>query len=416
MSPLLKASAALSAALMLGRLLGFAREMLLAARLGTSAEAEVAIVALTLPDYLVGVLFSGGLSAALVPALRRARGDRRPALFRIAATMVVAAACVVGAAVALFPGAVFAVLAPALPAAVAAEWAWVVALAGLAVPVAALSGVTGSWLNVSGRFFAVGLGVAVHNAVLCLALLPGGAPGRVVTLLAFGLLAAALARAALVLAIGRPPLRPALKPPPGTEPELPRLFAAGVLTIGLVFVANLLFRTLAAASGPGELAAFSYALRLFELPVGLLLSPLVTVLLPRLADSAAQEPRLMRRTLAALLALAVSVLIAGQILGEPIARAIYDRGAMSEDGMRRVIEVARWMFWALPFAALGLYGAAVLNARRRTGAVMLNTAAGLVLGGTVAALGAVLPGFVLFHAVTGVLNFLRSEPATLWRR
>jgi len=415
-SSLLKASVALGAALMLGRLLGFAREVLLAARLGTSAEAEVAIVALTLPDYLVGVLFSGGLSAALVPALRGAGDESRAALFRIAATCVILACCAIGAAVALVPGAVFAILAPSMPPEIASDWGWTVSLAGLAVPVAALSGVTGSWLNVSGRFFAVGLGIAVHNAILCLSLLPHGQPARVVTLLAVGLLIAALCRAALLVAVGRPPLRPLFRPPPLADARLLRLFGAGVLTIGLVFVANLLFRTLAAAGGTGELSAFSYALRLFELPMGLVLAPLVTVLLPRLSDSAAQEPRLMRRALAVLLALAVTALLVGQLAGAPIARAIYDRGAMTAEGMQRIIQTARWMFWALPFAALGLYGAAVLNARRQTGTVMVNTALGLALGGTVGAFGAVLPGFVLFHATTGVLNFLRSDPATLRQR
>ena len=102
---------------MLGRLLGFAREVLLAARLGTSAEAEVAIVALTLPDYLVGVLFSGGLSAALVPALRGTAEESRADLFRFAATCVVLASCVVGAAIALAPGVVFAILGAACAAA-----------------------------------------------------------------------------------------------------------------------------------------------------------------------------------------------------------------------------------------------------------------------------------------------------------
>jgi putative peptidoglycan lipid II flippase len=62
--------ALLGATLLAGRLSGLLREIELAAAFGVSAEADAAVLLLTLPDLLVNLLLSGGLSAALVPRLQ----------------------------------------------------------------------------------------------------------------------------------------------------------------------------------------------------------------------------------------------------------------------------------------------------------------------------------------------------------
>ena len=74
---LLQASTLVSLALLLSRLSGLIREQVLGARLGLSAEMDAAVLILTLPDLLVGLLLSGGFAAALVPALTRAAPEAR---------------------------------------------------------------------------------------------------------------------------------------------------------------------------------------------------------------------------------------------------------------------------------------------------------------------------------------------------
>lgn len=53
--------------LLLGRFSGFIRESFLAASFGVSAEADIAVMMLSIPDLLVNILVGGGLAAALVP-------------------------------------------------------------------------------------------------------------------------------------------------------------------------------------------------------------------------------------------------------------------------------------------------------------------------------------------------------------
>ena len=64
----LKAGALSLALLLASRLLGLVRESAQAAAFGTSGVADVVVLMLTLPDWLVGVMASGGLAYALLPA------------------------------------------------------------------------------------------------------------------------------------------------------------------------------------------------------------------------------------------------------------------------------------------------------------------------------------------------------------
>lgn len=407
MSALIKTSVLFGAALALGRLIGFLREMLLAARLGVGPEADIAVVLVTLPDFLVALLLMGGFTAALIPALKRREGAARDLLFRYCAWVSVAVGIGVALVVASLPGLVFRVLAPGLEAEATAPWHASLALVTLSIPLAALTGAIGAYLNVKGRFAIVGIGTVVYNLTLCAVLLPDRDPSDVLSALALGIVAAGLVRLGLVGFAAAPPLRPLLRPPVGADRRLLGLFAAGVAATGVTVLSGIVFRTIAGLSGAGDLAAFAFALRLFELPFGLLLAPLANVLLPRLATDS-ENRRLIFKALASVLAVAVATLAVGLLAGEPIARVIYFRGEMTADGLAQIVANATGMFFALPFGAAALLGATVLNARQRSGVVLFNTATALVAGTAVALAGQVMAGFILFHAISAVLNLGRA--------
>jgi putative peptidoglycan lipid II flippase len=64
----LKAGALSLALLLASRLLGLVRESAQAAAFGASGVADVAVLMLTLPDWIAGLLASGALAYVLVPA------------------------------------------------------------------------------------------------------------------------------------------------------------------------------------------------------------------------------------------------------------------------------------------------------------------------------------------------------------
>ncbi|MEO0915338.1 MAG: lipid II flippase MurJ, partial [Pseudomonadota bacterium] len=175
--------------------------------------------------------------------------------------------------------------------------------------------------------------------------------------------------------------------------------------------------TLAGLAEPGALTAFAYALKLFLLPVMMLFAPLATVLLPRFTDTP-DDRLLMESAIAMMLVLSLATLAAGLSSGDAIARLIYFRGAMTEEGMMAVTAMARWMFIAIPFAALELIGAAALNARRQTGRVMLHAMIAFALSSGLALLrpDLVMPAFVLFYVCLAALHLAALKLDAMARR
>jgi len=110
----LSAGALLSAALLAGRLAGFGRELLLANGLGLSAQADMAVILLTVPDLLVNLLLSGGIGVALVPLLRSQSDAQAALLLRQAGLLVGGLFAVLGLAFALWPDLWLGLLAPGM--------------------------------------------------------------------------------------------------------------------------------------------------------------------------------------------------------------------------------------------------------------------------------------------------------------
>src|SRR5881398_2749310 len=86
--------------LLASRLLGLLRESAQAAAFGATGLGDVAVLMLTLPDWLVGVLASGGLAYVLLPAWATLNRGQIAATQRRASHGLVLAGCAVATALA----------------------------------------------------------------------------------------------------------------------------------------------------------------------------------------------------------------------------------------------------------------------------------------------------------------------------
>ncbi len=406
-----------SAALLIGRISGFIRETILAARFGVTADADIAILLLTLPDFLVGLLLSGGLSAALLPAMKKLPAAERVVFFQKSALFAFAIFAAFAAGLALWPDIPFRLLAPGLPAEAANTYAVHLAVSAVAIPFAAVSGVSVSYLNTQGKFFVAGLGTLVFNLVLCIYLLAFFNSSAALFGFAFAIVAAALARWGSQIAQMRHAFRAVVTEQPVRLRPVYRGFLNGLIAYSIIFGVPYLFRSVFGSAGEGNLAVFNFALKLFELPSVLLIAPLVTVMLPRLSSLAAEGGVEFRETLSAGLyaatSLAIIALAYGLVFGDAAAQVIFTRGEMQSEDVDRVAEIAKVMFVSLPFLAISQLTATALNAQAKTQLVLRNALIALVF--VVVALLA-LPAdisnalviwvLVGFHAALAVLNLM----------
>jgi putative peptidoglycan lipid II flippase len=340
---MLRSVATVGAWTMASRILGFARDMLIAAKLGATPMADAFFVALRLPNLFRQLFGEGAFNAAFVPAFAGTFALDGPAKARalansLAALMTICLSGLVVLGIVFMPQLLF-VLAPgfvgeALRFPLAVELARITFPYLLFICLAALvSGV----LNGMDRFGAAAAAPVLFNLVTMAALL--GLTPYVATpahALAWGVAASGVLQLAMLLVAARmagmvlnPLSRPRLTPEVTAvlRRMVPGLIGAGVtqlnLAIGIV-IASLL--------PAGAVSFLYYADRIAQLPLGVIGAAVGTALLPTLSrqlrtGKALAAHRSQNRAIELTLAFALPAAFAMAIVPGPIITALFQRGA-----------------------------------------------------------------------------------------
>ncbi|MFA6965570.1 murein biosynthesis integral membrane protein MurJ [Bosea sp. (in: a-proteobacteria)] len=368
-------------ATVLSRLLGFARDMLIARMLGAGPVADAFLVAFRLPNLLRRVLGEGGLNAPFVPVyldLRTEAGVEAARHFAGQAFAWLALALSVVTALGLL-------LAPWLVLAIAggfhdapATLAMATSYTRIALPFLAfttLASLLAAVLNSEGRFLVAALAPSLLNLVLIAALvvaLVTGMPSQQGAALIAAAVSLGGALHLLMVAIalwrGKTGLaRPRLQWSPGMTRLVklggPALLAAS--TSQLV----LLVATQIASAQPGAVSWLYYADRVFQLPLGFVAVAMGVVLLPAIAaqeshSDAAGRRQTIDRALLLGLALAVPAATALAWLADPIISVLFERGRFTEIDRIRTADAMRAFAFGLPFAVIAKVFAQVYFARQ----------------------------------------------------
>jgi len=392
------------------RILGFIRDVMIAAVLGAGPAAEALAVALRLPNLARRMVSEGAVNAGFVPlhaqivetgGAAAAAGFAGRALTTIGLVIIVLCALATlaaGALIALLAGG-FAPDDPARDIAVTAT-----RLALPAIAVMTLAALISAVLAAHGRFVAVSLSPLVVNLAM-IALLAAPLLGLALTpermalalaatmslgsLVQLALVATALARLPGVLRLRRP----------GFDADQRRLvrlaFPALIAAAGSQLI--LLAAMPAASTMPGALAFLHYAERVFLLPLGLIAALAGIVLLPRLAKQARTGTPSGFRTLARrarndALLLALPAATGLILLAEPITTALFARGAFDAADARATAGLLAGLACGLPFAVLTRINEQILFARQRMRAPALVALASFALALPACALGTNLAG------------------------
>ena len=384
--------------LLLGRLTGFGREWLLSARAGASGSSDLAIVLLTLPDLLVNLLLGGGLGATLVPVLQQLAPGQRQRLATQVALPIGVAFALLALVLGLGAPQLLALMAPGVAGAerTAGQGPLVVAL--VAVPLTALAGVTTALLNAGGRFGLGACGTALFN-LLVIAAMASQLP--LVWAVAWGVIAGALLRL-LVQTLGAGwRLRNTWRAPWLVDRSLLRRFGGNFGFVTALVLLPPIARAWASSADAGALSLFNYASKLVELPLGVLMGALSTVLLPHLAIN--PSPAAVGRALRLSSLAAVAISVPALVWASPLARIVYFRADFSAPQLQQLGQATAWAFaFLLPQTLVLLYGT-VFAALGRTRPLVLTAAVMLAALLTAAPLAVRLGGLSGVMAAYGLV-------------
>ncbi|MEJ6399047.1 murein biosynthesis integral membrane protein MurJ [Yoonia sp. 208BN28-4] len=411
---------------LLSRLLGFVRDIMIAAYLGTGPVAEAFLVAFSLPNLFRRFFAEGAFNMAFVPMFsKKLEGDEDALKFAqdafVGMTVILSAFTIIGI-----------IFMPLLVTAMASgfrgdeRFDLAVTYGRIAFPyilfislAALLSGV----LNATGRFVAAAAAPVLLNIIfvgaMVITTLIGVDPTadlrlRVGDALAYAVPLAGIAQMALVwMAASRAGYALKLKRPKLT-PELKRLaiIAAPAALAGGVVQINLLVGRQVASFFDGAVAWLNYADRLYQLPLGVVGIAIGVVLLPDLsrrlrAGDTDGGRNAFNRAAEISLALTIPAAVALIVIPVPLVSVLYERGAFGpSDTQATALAVAIYGL-GLPAFVLQKALQPLFFSREDTRrpflyalvAMVLNAALAIglspVIGFTAAAVGTTLTGWAM---------------------
>ena len=329
------------------RILGFTREMLMAAALGTGPVADAFNAAFQFPNTFRRLFAEGAFNAAFVPLFAKEieadglEGAKRfsSEVFGVLFTALLALTIAMQLSM---PFLVSTVVAPGFtdeP----AKFELTVGLATIMFPYLvcmSLAAMMSGMLNSLRRYFAAAIAPVFLNVILIGVLafgwnqgFTGAAIGRA---LAWGVLAAGIVQLAIVWgAVRHAGVRIRLRLPRLT-PNVKRLLllAFPAAVTGGITQINQLVGTAIASGQDGAVSSLAYADRIYQLPLGVVGIAVGIVLLPELARAlkagdAGEAAHLQNRSVEFSLFFTLPAAAALLVMSEPIVRLLYERGAFA---------------------------------------------------------------------------------------
>ncbi|MEM7427806.1 MAG: murein biosynthesis integral membrane protein MurJ [Pseudomonadota bacterium] len=342
---LLRSATTVGGYTMMSRVLGFVRELLIAAFLGTGPVADAFFAAFRFPNLFRRLFAEGAFNAAFVPLFAKeleggGREQAKTFANQVLAVLLVALLALTALAELFMPFLVEWIIAPGF-AGDPQKFDLTVLLTRIMFPyllcmslVAMLSGV----LNSFGKFAAAAFAPVILNIVIIGALtgawLMGAVEQRNVGLvmswavcvsggLQLLLLLAALKRSDFSLSFARPRLTPSVK-------RLLVLAVPAALAGGITQI-NLLIGQIIASQKAGVIATLQFADRIYQLPLGVVGIAIGVALLPNIsrklrAEDVAGVDESQNRALELSMLLTVPAAIGLMALPYPVVQVLFERG------------------------------------------------------------------------------------------
>lgn len=423
---------------MASRILGFARDIMIAALLGAGPVADAFFVANRLPNLFRRLFGEGAFNAAFVPSFAGLLAAEGPAAAKSFAEEAIAvmAFWLVGITVMaeLFMPQLMAVVAPGFADA-GDKFALVVTLGRITFPympliclVALLSGV----LNGLDRFAAAAASQVVYNVVSIGFMV--GLSGLVPTAghaLAWGvsasgifqliLVAFAVRMAGMRLTIPRPRLTPQMR-------ALARKMGPGLIGAGVVQINSLVDVFIGSLLPPGTIAVLYFADRVNQLPLGIIGTAVATALLPTLSrqvrgGQAADALTTLNRAIEYALLLTLPAALALAALAGPIVTGLFQHGQFdSQDALMTTQALAAYASGLPAFVLVKVLvpaffarGDTSMPVKTAIGAVALNLALNVAFMGPLQYLGPAIASSISSWVNVAALGFvLRRRGQMVW--
>lgn len=345
------------------RLFGFLRESIIAAYLGNTAVSDAYYIAYSIPYAIINIIALGAISSAAVPVftsyIEEGRQDKLFQTVNRLSTLMLLVSLVLCALTNLFLRPVIHTLAPGFDLATVELTISFSRIMLFIIPCLSLSGVFSSLMLSYRTFWAVPLSNIILNVCLVLGSLYAATQNNS-TILSYSVLAASLIQVICTYLMTKR-VKYSLRFSSFLRDEDVKLLMYAMIPICLSSLLGalnqLIGRAVASGLEVGSIASLNYADKLYQLPMGVLVGSMATVLLPYLSRSVAKGDRdsesgLYYQCLQVLFYALLPILFAFVFFSAPMVSLLFERGNFTAADTVRTAKTLQLYAFVLPGAAV----------------------------------------------------------------
>ncbi len=270
--------------ILIGRVAGFIREWLLSSISGANAETDVAVVLFTFPDLIVSLLLGGGLSSSLIPYLGSLEKQKKKKFVSQLSIYIGLIFLILALLISIKLDILWNLLAPGIGEEVkrGAKNYFLIIL--FCLPLTSITGVLTAYLNSKSNFKIAASGNVLFNIGIIIGLLINiPILLRVTVGIILGSLLRFFVQNSYANLFKNIRLKSLFNENLITK-EFIKLFVFNFTFVTSIILVPIIGRAWASTINEGSLTIFSYGNKLIELPVGIILGSLSSVLLTKLSN------------------------------------------------------------------------------------------------------------------------------------
>jgi murein biosynthesis integral membrane protein MurJ len=372
--------------LMLGRLLGLARDIYIASKFGATIESDVLIIILTVPDAIFSLMASGAISASLIPEFKKLSKKDDAGLLILSSLIFLTFSILIILVLNSQNELLTNIFSPGIPINYVPFLQDSLSKVNWLVPLTILAGVTTAFLQSKDKFFVPSIGAAIINIFIIIGLFLTTQNIENINVLITFILIGGLVRWVSQLWVIRKDLYfiGKLKLQLINRYIFHRYFYS-VLSGGLLILYPVVARSFASLSDDGSVSIVNYALKLVEVPANVAVTVLSVVILPKLSKMYIEKKRNKFREIIQInlfWSLAISSAITGAVVAQSniFIESIFGLGeTITEKNIEIMSTLLMIGILSLPFQALISVSTSVFHSEKNTKTPMIINISGFAL-------------------------------------
>lgn len=372
MSKLVKSGVIVFLGIIIGRLAGFFRESVFAHKFGTTENADIAVLILTIPDLITNILVGGAMGAVLIPEFKQMK-EKSMQLFIQSILFIGLVFTLIILFFILNSFWLINILAPGLEFFNKEKTSLLINISLWTIPLTAMTAVVSAFLNSKDKFAMVAFGTLIFNGIIIIILtMPFGRND--LTVLAYATIIGALVR--LFLQVG------SIK---HTNISFNKIFSNIILDKclitryfqslfagGFLFLIPVVARIFSSYEKDGSIAIYNYSSKLLELPLGAFITVIPVILLPKLSeffvnkDTELAGIKLAKQGLNIIFLLAVIITLYLSLFNTEVVKLLFGWGVMSSNSILQIALLTSIGALSLPAQGMTSLIQTIFSAKRDT--------------------------------------------------